>query len=188
MSKIAGTASRAFNLDLGSPELGGVADVLAAVTDDGTEQTITSGFTQPPTPRVITASSAGNEADIKAIQVTVNGTDEFDEPLTELLPIVTVNTATTVTGLKVFKTITSVVIPAHDGNGATTSFGLGDILGLGVLLTRNTVLTTFLGDVREATLPTVKFSASAIESNSILLDSTLDGSAVLVDYYEPSPV
>ena len=188
MSKITGSESRIFDLDLGSPALGGVADVLAAVTDDGTEQTITTGFTDPPTPRVISASSAGTTTDIKAIQVTVNGTDEFDEPLTEVLPIFTVNTATTVTGLKVFKTITSVVIPAHDGNEATTSFGLGNTLGLGMLLTRNSVVGTFFGGVREATLPTVNFSASAIESNSILLDSALDGSAVLVDYYEPSPV
>lgn len=188
MGKIAGSESRIFDRNLGSPAVGAVADVHAAVTDTGSEQTIATALTNPPTPRVITASSAGTGTDIKAIRVTVNGTDEFDEPLTELLPIFTVNSATTVTGLKVFKTVTSVVIPAHDGNGATTSFGLGDTLGLGVLLTRNTVIGTFFGGVRETTLPTVNFNSGDVESNSILLDTTLDGSAVLVDYYEPSPV
>ncbi len=188
MGKIAGSESRVFDLDLGSPALGGVADVLAAVTDDGTEQTITTGFTDPPTPRVLTATSAGTAGDIGAIQVTVNGTDEFDEVLQEVMPVFTVDTATTVTGSKVFKTITSVVIPAHDGTGATTSFGLGDTLGLGVLLTRNSVLATFFNGVLESTLPTVNFNSTDIESNSILLNSALDGSAVLVDYYEPSPV
>ena len=188
MSKITGSESRIFDLDLGSPALGGLTDVLDPITDDGTEQTITAGITDPPTPRVLTASSDGTQGDIKAIQVTINGTDEFDEPLTEVMPIFTVNLETTVTGLKVFKTVTSVVIPAHDGNGATTEIGLGPTLGLGVLLTRDTVLGTFFGGVKEATLPTVNFDADDVESNSILLDSTLDGSAVLVDYYEPSPV
>lgn len=188
MSKIAGSESRVYDLDLGSPELGLVADIHAAVTDDGSEQTITTGLTQPPTPRVVTASSAGTAGDIKAIQVTVNGTDEFDQVLQEVLPVFTVNTATTVTGSKVFKTITSFVIPAHDGTGATTSLGSGDTLGIGVLLTRDTVLGAFFGGVLETTRPTVNFNGSDIESNSILLDSALDGSAVLVDYYEPSPV
>ena len=188
MGKITGSESRIFDLDLGSPDLGLVADVHAAVTDDGTEQTITTGFTDPPTPRVLTATSGGTTTDIKAIQVTVNGTDEFDAVLQEVLPVFTVNTATTVTGSKVFKTITSMVIPAHDGTEATTSLGSGDTLGLGILLTRNSVLGTFFGGVRESTLPTVNFNAADIESNSILLDSALDGSAVLVDYYEPSPV
>ena len=188
MTKITGSESRIFGLDLGSPALGGVADVLAAVTDDGTEQTITTGFTDPPTPRVISASSAGTSGDIKAIQVTVNGLDANGVAISEVLPVFTVNSATTVVGAKAFASITSVVIPAHDGTGATTSFGLGAILGLGVLLARNTVLATFFGGVLEGTLPAVAFNASAVESNTIDLDSALDGSAVLVDYYEPSPV
>ncbi|KKK56325.1 hypothetical protein LCGC14_3065670, partial [marine sediment metagenome] len=97
MTKITGSESRIFDLDLGSPDLGLVADAHAAVTDDGTEQTITTGFTDPPTPRVLTATSGGTTTDIKAIQVTVNGTDEFDAVLQEVLPVFTVNTATTVT-------------------------------------------------------------------------------------------
>lgn len=188
MGKIAGSESRVYGLDLGSPAVGAVANVHAAVTDNGSEQTITTGLTNPPTPRVLTVSAAGTANDIKAIQVTINGTDEFDEALTEVMPAFTVNTAGTKTGVKVFKTVTSVVIPAHDGNGATTAVGLGNTLGLGVLLTRDTVLGTFFGGVRETTLPTVNFNSGNVESNSILLDTTLNGSAVLVDYYEPSPV
>ncbi len=188
MGKIAGSDSRIFDLNLGSPAVGAVADVHAAVTDNGSEQTITTGFTDPPTPRVISATSGGAAGDIGAIQVTVNGLDANGEAITEVLPVFTVDSATTVVGSRAFASITSVVIPAHDGTGATTSIGLGNSLGLGVLLTRNTVLGTFFGGVREATLPTVVFSSADVESNTILLDSTLDGSAVLVDYYEPSPV
>lgn len=182
----AGAASRIFQKSLGSPALGGVADVLAAVTDDGTEQTITTGFTQPPTPRTVSASSAGTAGDIKAIQVTVNGLDENGGVISEVLPIFTVNTATTVQGAKVFASITSFVIPAHDGNGATTSLGLGDILGLGFVHPRDTVLRTFFNGVKEGTDAAVTFNSTDVESNTIDLNSALDGSEVLVDYYKPA--
>ena len=188
MGKIAGSESRIFDLNLGSPAVGAVANVHAAVTDNGSEQTITTGITDPPTPRVITATAGGTEADIKAIQITINGFDVNGEIITEDLPAFSVNTAGTVTGSKAFKTVTSIIIPAHDGTGATTAIGLGDTLGLGVLLSRNTVINTFFGGVLESTLPTVKFSSSDVENNTVLLNSTLDASAVLVDYYEPSPV
>ena len=188
MGKIAGSESRIFDLNLGGPDVGAVADVHAAVTDNGSEQTITTAITDPPEPRVITAKSAGTANDIKALQVTINCFDFNGEIITEDLPAFTVNTATTVTGSKAFATVTSIVIPAHDGTGATTAIGLGNTLGLGVLLSRNTVLNTFFGGVLESTLPTVKFSSSDVENNTILLNSTLDESAVLVDYYEPSPV
>ncbi len=187
MAKIAGSESRIYDLNLGSPAVGAVADVHAAVTDNGSEQTITTALTNPPEPRVITATTGGTNTDVKAIQVTVNGTDVNGVAITEDLPAFTVNVNGTVTGSKAFATVTSFVIPAHDGTGATTSLGLGDSLGLGVLLTRDTVLGTYFGGVRETTLPTVVFSSTLIEGNTILLDTTLDGSAVLVDYFEPSP-
>ncbi len=179
-----GVASRVFTKSLGSPALGTVAAVLAAVTDDGTEQTITTGFTQPPTPRVLTSSTAGTTTDIKAIQVTVNGLDEGGNVISEVMPIFTVNTATTVTGLKVFATITSFVIPAHDGVLATTSLGLGNTLGVGELLDKNTLIHGFFGGVLEGTKPTLLFNATALESNTVLFNSALDASEVIITYYE----
>ena len=183
MATIAGARSRVLKADLGSPALGATTDVHAAVTDDGTEQTITTGFTNPPTPRNVTATSGGTAGDIKAIQVTVTGTGADDEALTEVLPVFTVNSATTVVGAKAFKTVTQVVIPAHDGTGATTAFGLGSKLGLGVTLGRDTVINGYLTGVLESTRPTVAFNATDVESNTVDLNSALDGSAVVVDYY-----
>lgn len=180
---IEGAKSRVLQRNLGSPALGATTDVHAAVTDDGTEQTITTGITNPPTPRNITATSGGVAADIKAIQVTINGTNENDEAISEVLPVFTVNTATTVVGSKAFKTVTSIVIPAHDGLGATTAIGLGAKLGLGVKLARNSVLAAYLNGVKEGTAPTVVFSATVLEGNLITLNSALDGTAVLADYY-----
>ena len=184
MSKITGARTRVLEALLGSPALGAVADVHAAVTDDGSEQTITTGITNPPTPRNVTATSGGTAGDIKAIQVTVNGTDEDNKVISEVLPVFTVNSATTVVGSKAFKTVTSWVIPAHDGTGATTSLGLGSKLGLGVKLSRDAIVAAFLTGVREATRPTVAFSSANMDGNTVDLNSALDGSAVIIDHYE----
>lgn len=192
-AQIAGKAgaadSRAFVVHYeASPAAPAAAGVLAAVTDDGTEQTISTGFTDPDVPRSITATAGGTAGDIKAIQVTINGTNAAGETITEDLPAFTVNSAGTVEGSKAFATVTSVVIPAHDGTGATTSIGTGSKLGLRHELTTNTVLpgiTNFNG-TNESTDPTVTVSPTALESNTVDLDSTLDGSAVHFFYIAPA--
>ena len=120
------TAAQALSMSPVTP-YAAVDSCLAAVTDNGGSQTILAagGIVQPPVPRQITGTTGGVGADIKAIQATVVGTDVLDAALTEVLPVFTVNTPTTVTSINAFKTITSITIPAHDGTGATTSFGFG---------------------------------------------------------------
>ena len=183
MAIIEGARQRILSKSLGSPALGTVAAVKAAVTDNGATQVITTGITNPPTPRNVTATSGGTAADIKAIQVIVAGTNAEGVAITETLPVFTVNTATTVVGSKAFATVTSITIPAHDGTGATTSVGLGAKLGLGERLSLDTIVAAHLGGTREATRPTVAVSSTTLESNTVTLNSALAGSAVVVDYY-----
>lgn len=152
--------------------------VHAAVTDNGASQTITTGITNPPCPRNISATSGGTAGDIKPVQVIVIGTNYKDEVITETLPVFTENSATTVLGSKAFKTVTSITIPAHDGTGATTAIGYGDKLGLPYLLSHNTLLMTFLNNVLEGTAATIASSSTLIESNTIDLNSALNGTAV----------
>ena len=102
----------------------GVASVLAAQTDTGSQVVITTGLLAINQPSRVTATAGGTTADIKAIQVIVAGTDVNDLAITETLPVFTVNTAGTVKGAKVFKLVNSVTIPAHDGTAATTAIGL----------------------------------------------------------------
>jgi hypothetical protein len=155
--------------------------VHAAVTDTGSPQTITTGITNPPYPRNLTATAGGTAADVKAIQVVVTGTNINDEVITETLPVFTVNTTGDVVGSKAFKTVTSITIPAHDGTGATTAVGFGDKIGLPDLLAHNTVLLAALGNVREATAPTVAVSTTAYESNTVDPNSALN--ATVFDVY-----
>lgn len=156
--------------------------VHAAVTDNEAQQVITTGITNPPYARNLTATAGGTAGDIKAIQVIVAGTNIAGEAITETLPAFTVDTAGTVVGSKAFKTVTSITIPAHDGTGATTAIGFGDKLGLPDKLDTNTVLLASLGGTKEGTAPTVATSTTALESNTVDLNSALNGTAVLVYY------
>jgi len=152
--------------------------VLAAVTSTASPSVITTGFTQPAYARNITATAGGTAADIKAIQVIVEGTNMDNETITETLPAFTVDTAGTVSGTKAFRTVTKVTIPAHDGTGATTSIGFGEVLGIPYKLPHNTVLLAYHNNVREGTLPTVATSATVLESNTFDLNTALNGSKV----------
>lgn len=153
--------------------------VHAAITASGTDPVVTTtAFTAPPCPRNITATAGGTAGSIKAVSVIVEGTNFSDQVITETLPAFTVDTAGIVTGSKAFKTVTKVTIPAMDGAGATVAIGFGDKLGLPHRSPMNTVLFASLDGVREATPPTVAASATAIESNTIDLDSALNGKVV----------
>lgn len=181
---IEGARRNRYQESIGSPALGATDAVHAAVTDTGEDQVITTDITNPDVPRNITATAGGTAADVKAIQVIVAGTNEEGVAISETLPAFTVNTTGTAVGSKAFATVTSITIPAHDGTGATTEIGVGAKLGLGVRLSRNSVGNAYLNGVREGTPPTVTVSPSAIESNTVQLNSALDGNAVVVDFEE----
>ena len=160
------------------------ANAVAADTDgvhasvNGAAQELTTGITNPAVPRNITATAGGTAGSIKAIQVVIEGTNYNDEVITETLPAFTVDTAGTVEGSKAFKTVTKITIPAHDATSATTIIGWGDKLGLPYKLAHNTVIKTYLDNVEESVAPTVAVSASAIESNTIDLNTALSGKVV----------
>lgn len=159
--------------------------VHAAVTDNGAPQTITTAITNPPYPRNITATAGGTAGDIKAIQVVITGTNFLDAVITETLPAFTVNTAGIVSGAKAFKTVTSILIPAHDDVGATTAIGFGDICGFPDILQANSVTMAALGAVREATAATVVVDDDEIEKNTFDFNSALNGTALHVWYLYP---
>ncbi len=170
----------------GAPTVADIDAVMLALTDDGAQAVVTTGtdINAFDVPRNITATSGGTANDIGAVQVIIVGTNIEGASITETLPIFTANSATTVAGAKIFKTVTSITIPAHDGTEATTSVGVGNVLGIGTRLKRNTTRNAYLDNVLEGTAPTVTFSATAIESNGADLDSALDSTPVILEYME----
>jgi len=178
-----GAAGNLYRRSLGSPALGTTTAVHAAVTDNGDDQVVTTGITNPDVARNITATAGGTTANITAVQVIVAGTDVFGNVVTETLPAFTAATAGTVTGSKAFATVTSITIPAN-GTGVTTAIGVGSKLGLPARLNTDTVLNAYLNGVRESTRPTVAFDATNASGNTVTLNSALNGNPVLVDYYQ----
>lgn len=150
--------------------------IHASVT--GAAQELTTGITNPLIPRNVTATAGGTAASIKAVQVIIEGTDYAGNVITETLPAFTVDTAGTVEGSKAFKTITKITIPAHDATSATTIIGWGDKLGLPYKLPHNTVQLAFVDNVKEATAPTVTTSATVLASNTVDLNTVLNGQAL----------
>lgn len=164
------------------------ADKAVAADDDGVHAEINASadttvvvdteITNPAVPRSITATVGGTAGSIKAVRVTITGTNYADEVITEDLPAFTEDTVGTVEGNKAFKTVTSISIPAMDGAGVTVKVGFGNKLGLPYKLAHNTVLAAYLDNVKEGTPPTVAVSATDLESNTITLNSALNGKVV----------
>jgi len=168
-----------FQVPASKATVASTTGIHAAAATSGTVATdITTGFTQPSVPRNITATAGGTAADIKAVQVIVEGTNMNDEAITETLAAFTVDTAGTVTGAKAFKSVTKVTVPAMDGAAATVAVGFGEVLGLPYKLPHNTVLHAFRNNTRESTAPTVATSSTALESNTFDLNSALNSSVV----------
>ena len=71
---------------VGSPALGATTAVHAAtaVLASGGPQVITTGITSPAVPRNVTATAGGTAGDIKAVQVTVTGTNMAGAVITSI--------------------------------------------------------------------------------------------------------
>jgi hypothetical protein len=168
-------ADRAFlaHVSLGSPAAASNTAVHAAITLAGGAVTeVTTGITNPDVPRAIRIK--GNAEGI-AGNVVIEGTNELDEAITETIVAAD---AGAVDGAKAFKTVSKITVPARTTADDTISIGYNDVLGLPYKLATNAVLAAALNHVREATAPAVAASAAAIESNTMDLNSALNGNLV----------
>lgn len=156
--------------DAPAPDNDGVHEAV----DLGAEaQDVNSGITNPAVPRSLVVK--GNASGI-AGDVVITGTNYAEEEITETIAL---SGADAVAGSKAFKTVTNINLPAKSNDtGDSVSVGLGAKLGLPYLLSHDVVISAHLDNVREGTAPTVVVSSSAIESNTISLNSALDGSVV----------
>ena len=117
--------------------------------------------------------------------ITVVGTDLAGNVLSETI---TPNAGATVVGAKAFATVTSVtgagwVIDGVEATADKITVGFGALIGLPDKLTDTAqVLAASLANVKQATAPTVAVNATALESNTVDLDSALNGTAVKVYY------
>lgn len=179
MSIIEGAQVRVRSCINAVAALGGNAAVLADTAMDDADPTVVTVFAgQPDVPRNVTVK--GNDANV-AGDVVIDGTNAEGVAITETIALAG---AAVVVGNKAFATVTSVTLPPYAvANTERVRVGLGAKLGLPLRLSRNTVIAAYLAGAREAVAPTVAVSGAALESNTVTLNSALNGTAVIVDLY-----
>lgn len=172
-------------LETAAADTDGIFDGIAA--EDGTAEpageaviaTVESDefIAQPPCARNVTVTVAATTAGhVKAAAIIVAGTNLADEAITESFTP-TVDTPATLVGTKAFKTITSVTVPAQDGDSVTVDIGFGQLIGLPYKLAKKRVLLT-LNDGVVDTAPALTISATVLESNTVDFNGSLDGSVM----------
>lgn len=165
--------------DLQRPAATSNTAVMAAIaTSDSVTTTASTGFTNPDVPRNLILKPGGTAGDVKAVTVTVTGTNVEGKVITEDFST-TADTVTAIVGNKAFKTVTGISIPAQDGAGATFSLGYGSKFGIGMrniasmpikVLTRSAAGVEALEDASASA-----FSTSAVESNTVTPTTSADG-------------
>jgi hypothetical protein len=155
--------------------------ILAATEGSALAVMVTNaGVTlNPPCPRNLIVTPGGTTAGVPTGNVTITGTNVAGEVISEDFAFTANATAATV-GAKAFATVTSVSIPQLDEAGATFKVGIGDKIGLPLMLDYNAVLGATLDGVRETTFPAVTFDADEIEKNTVDLNSALNGKKVKI--------
>lgn len=159
-------------------------------TNDGPSsaavKTITSFTAQPDVPRNITITPTGTTTDVESCNVTVTGTNFFDQTISEVLAF-SANASTATAGAKAFKTVTSVSWAADCESGgfaATWTIGVGDVLGLKRCMdfAGHLVFAVFDG-AYETTRPTCVADADEVEKNTCDINGTLNGAKDVELYF-----
>lgn len=150
--------------------------VHAAITlpSSGTT-TVTTSITNPDLPRTIRLKS--NQSSVDGLVVTVNGTDIFDQAISE--DVTMGATATPTDTVNAFKTVTSITVPTRGASGDTVSVGLGAKLGLDSYCDENSFA------IGSAKITSYTYDTAVISKNTILHATTLDGSTNLSVGYIP---
>lgn len=161
--------------------------VLASTAGAATKQTITTGITNPDVPRVlaITIGGSGYTAD----SIVITGKNVEGKTITDTIAY-SVNGQ--VAGSLVFKTVSSIVIPATSGTSMTLTVDTLNKLGLVHRLPPNYSTIVVIQDTadEDATKPAVQAAPSAsnvdnefLEKNWVTPATTPDGTTFLYIFY-----
>lgn len=162
--------------------------VLSAVAGASTAQVVTAGITQPDVPRALSLVVGGTAAGVQSSTVVITGTNVEGKVITENFNT-TAGTTGTINGVKAFKSVTSVSIPAQVGTSATFAVGTQNILGLNHRLFRNnTTVKVYSATVHKGALtlqqpPTVVANESAVELNTVSPATVPGGTTFLIICY-----
>lgn len=162
--------------------------VLAATATATTPVTVSTGITNPDVPRNLTVTAGGTTAQILDSLITVNGYNIEGKPISEAFRFAAAGTGT-VTGVKAFKTVSSVVIGQQAGAAATFSVGTGNKLGVNHrLFNQQTTVKVYTqsaayGAFTLQGVPTVVSNEQNIENNTVQPATTPNGSLIYTVFY-----
>ncbi len=168
-----------------NPAAAGSTNVLSAHAGATSAATVsvTSFVAQPDVPRNLVITPGGTTADVAECVIVVNGTDFFNDSISESFPFAN-NTTNSKTGKRAFKTISSIVFPANCEDGgfaATWSVGYGEKIGLKRCLDAPanvlySSVSTGGTQAYEATRPTVSEGGSTeVSLNTADFNGTMNG-------------
>lgn len=171
---------------------GSTTAVLAATNTSTSAQLIIAGLTNPDVPRVLTVTAGGTSAHIGASTVTITGTNVEGRTITDTFTFAAGSTST-VTGIRAFKTVVSVSIPAQLGTAGTFVVGTGNALGVNHrLFNQNTTVKVYsatavgVGGYTNLTLqasPTVVANEDSIARNIVTPATTPNSTTFLIIAY-----
>jgi hypothetical protein len=161
-----------------TPAAASATAVHAAITLPATGTTVvTTAITNPDVPRTVTAK--GNASGITG-DVVVEGTNINDDDITDTIAL---NGSAEVEGVKAFKTVTSITVPAKTNvSGDTVSVGMKNKFGLPNIVYNAALLLVKLFN-GSADTGTLAVDSDEIEKNLFAINGTPDGAKVLDLYY-----
>ena len=164
-----------------SPASASASNVLALTSLTAGAQTgITAGITNPDFPRIARIVAAKSGMTPVAGNVVVHGTDVNGNSISDTIAL---NDTTAVNGVKAFKTITSIDLPARtNATGDQVSVGGGAALGLQDTLQNNTVFAAFVNGAQESTAPTVVTNSTDVSQNVVTTNTATAGHKVVILY------
>ena len=169
--------------------VGAAGDISSAITGAFAAQTVTTGITNPDVPRVLAVTPGGTAADIGNGIITITGTNVEGATITDTFQLVDGDT-TQIVGTKAFRTVTSIAIPATEGNAATFTIDTTNRLGLNHRLFPNNSTvkvvsqTTVGGASTTQNAPTINDADEQyVEKNLITPAVNPDGTTFLTIYY-----
>lgn len=175
--------------DLGSPVAASTTRLLTtnAGASSAAAATVSSFSAQPDVARNIVITPAGTTTDIEACDIIVSGTNVKGDSISEMFTFAA-NASGAVTGVKAFKSVSSIYWPANCESGgfaATWSVGVGSKLGLNKCMDNAAhFFQAGYAGAFESTRPTVVAGGTEPERNTIQLNTSLSGGAVVAFFVQ----
>lgn len=145
-----------------------------------TAVTLSSFIAQPDMARNLVVTPGGTTADVAACTITVSGTDYKSRSISEDFTF-TANQATSVVGLKAFKSVSSVLFPANCEDSpytASWSIGIGEKIGLRQCMAdAGDWIYSSINGTYESTRATVTANTSVLSLNTADFNGTMNGSS-----------